>query len=103
MTDNVEYPIGFSGKKWGNIEKQQWLEQQSIKRSYHDEVVSKIDALSSHFDIIQYNALAFNEQRYPLFALKSKTWRADRKTLFVTGGVHGYETSGVQGLSLIHI
>jgi succinylglutamate desuccinylase len=35
--------------------------------------------------------------RYPLFAIKSLEWVDGRKTVLVTGGVHGYETSGVQG------
>ncbi len=97
MTDNLAYPIGTQGKKWADIEKQQWLEQQSIKRSYQDEVVSQIEALSPFYDVVQYDALAIDEQRYPLFALKSKHWQMNRKIVLVTGGVHGYETSGVQG------
>jgi len=97
MTDNLAYSIGTAGKKWANIEKQQWLEQQSIKRSYQDEVISKVEALSPFYDVIQYDALTIDEPRYPLFALKSKHWQADKKTVLVTGGVHGYETSGVQG------
>ena len=35
--------------------------------------------------------------RYPLHAVRSRDWRVDRPTVLVTGGVHGYETSGVQG------
>lgn len=97
MTNNLEYPIGTLGKKWNEVDKQKWLEQQTIKRSYQDEVISKIKVLSPHFDIIQYGALSVDELRYPLFALKSKHWQSDKKTLLVTGGVHGYETSGVQG------
>tara|TARA_R110002167_G_scaffold287859_7_gene492864 strand:+ start:29567 stop:30550 length:984 start_codon:yes stop_codon:yes gene_type:complete len=97
MTNNLEYPIGTLGKKWDEADKQEWLEQQTIKRSYQDEVISKINVLSPHFDIIQYGALSVDELRYPLFALKSKHWQNDKKTLLVTGGVHGYETSGVQG------
>jgi len=97
MTSNLGYPIGSLGKKWGDTEKKQWLDEQTIKRSYHDEVISKIEVLSSSFDVIQYGALSIDEQRYPLFALKSKNWQIDKKTLLVTGGVHGYETSGVQG------
>jgi len=97
MTNNLGYPIGTQGQKWGQTEQQQWLEQQTIKRSYHDEVISKIDVLSPHFDVIQYGSLAIDDKRYPLFALKSKQWQSDKKTLLVTGGVHGYETSGVQG------
>jgi len=97
MTDNPECSIGIAGQKWGDAQKQQWLDEQTIKRSYQDEVISKIEALSSHFDVIQYGALTIDEARYPLFALKSKNWQSDKKTLLVTGGVHGYETSGVQG------
>jgi len=97
MTNNLEYPIGTAGAKWNAADKQKWFELQTIKRSYQDEVISKINTLSSHFDVVQYNALSIDEQRYPLFALKSKQWKKDKKTLLVTGGVHGYETSGVQG------
>jgi len=97
MTNNLVYPIGTLGKQWDESDKQKWLEQQTIKRSYQDEVISKVEALSTHFDVVQYGALAIDEARYPLFALKSQDWQSDNKTLLVTGGVHGYETSGVQG------
>ena len=97
MTNNLKCTIGTAGQKWGSAQRQQWLEQQTIKRSYQDEVVSKIEALSLHFDVVQYGALTADEARYPLFALKSKNWQSEKKTLLVTGGVHGYETSGVQG------
>jgi hypothetical protein len=97
MTNNPEYPIGTQGQKWDESDNNQWLAKQTIKRSYQDEVISKIDALSSSFDVIQYGALSIDTQRYPLFALKSKHWQGDKKTILVTGGVHGYETSGVQG------
>lgn len=97
MNKNLEYHIGIAGQKWSDTEKQQWLAEQTIKRSYQDEVISKIDALSLHYDVIQYSSLTIDEGRYPLFALKSKHWQSGKKTLLVTGGVHGYETSGVQG------
>jgi hypothetical protein len=97
MADNIEQSIGIPGQKWGDTEKKQWLIKQEIKRSYQDDVVNKINAMSLHFDIVQYGALNINVQRYPLFALKSKGWQSNNKTILVTGGVHGYETSGVQG------
>jgi hypothetical protein len=89
--------IGVLGKEWGDDEKRQWFEQQTIKRSYQNEVISKIIQLTPHFDVQQYGALILNESSYPLFVLKSKLWDKDKKTVLVTGGVHGYETSGVQG------
>ncbi len=97
MTDNLECTIGTLGQKWDAADKKKWFTLQTIQRSYQDEVISKIDALSSHFDIVQYGALSVDEQRYPLFALKSKQWQSDKSTILVSGGVHGYETSGVQG------
>jgi hypothetical protein len=41
--------------------------------------------------------LAYADQRFPLFALRSASWRSGWPTVLVTGGVHGYETSGVFG------
>lgn len=97
MSNNLDNQIGTLGLQWGNAEKEQWFAEQTIKRSYQNEVISKVEALSTYFDVIQYDALAIDEQRYPLFALKSKNWQEDKKSVLVTGGVHGYETSGVQG------
>ncbi|KAJ1398711.1 zinc carboxypeptidase-related protein [Ochromonadaceae sp. CCMP2298] len=84
-------------KKWGEPEKLAWLASQTIKRSYQDEVVAKIEALKANFDVLQYGALSYNAERYPVFAVKSRGWDAAKRTVLVTGGVHGYETSGVQG------
>ena len=100
MNNQQVYPIGMPGEPWGSEEKQQWFELQSIKRSYHDEVITKINGLAKNFDVEQYGALPIDENRYPLFILKSKTFDQTKKTVLVTGGVHGYETSGVHGALL---
>jgi len=97
MNQEETYPIGTPGKKWTETENVQWFEQQEIKRSYQDEVVEKIMTLKEDFDVQQYGALTLDENRYPLFVLKTKNWDENKKTVLVTGGVHGYETSGVQG------
>ncbi len=89
--------IGTIGTKWCDVDKQQWFEEQTIKRSYKDEVLNKIVQLTPYYTVQQYGALMLDESRYPLFVLKNKDWHRDKKTVFVTGGVHGYETSGVQG------
>ncbi|NQZ23271.1 MAG: M14 family metallocarboxypeptidase [Colwellia sp.] len=91
------YHIGTPGQKWTEKENVQWFEQQDIKRSYQDEVVEKIMALKADFIVEQYGALSLDENRYPLFVIKTKNWDENKKTVLVTGGVHGYETSGVQG------
>ena len=82
---------------WGPEEKAQWLEGQSIKRSYRDEVWSKIDNLREVHEVVSYGALSYEPDRYPLFYIKSKNFDPAKKTVLITGGVHGYETSGVQG------
>ena len=95
--------IGVLGKEWGNDERQQWFNEQIIKRSYQDEVISQITRLKPYFTVHQYGALTLDAQKYPLFALKSKNWNKEKKTVLITGGVHGYETSGVQGaLQFLH-
>jgi len=82
---------------WGGKEKADWLTKQSIKRSYLEQVVSKIDSLKDDFEVIQYGSLSYDPERYPLFIIKTKKWNKNHKTVLVTGGVHGYETSGVHG------
>lgn len=82
---------------WGPSEKAIWFTKQTIKRSYAEDVLSKIGALESAFDIVQYGALSIDINRYPLFLLKTKDWDQNKQTILITGGVHGYETSGVHG------
>lgn len=82
---------------WGSVEKEAWFREQTIKRSYKDEVVTKIEKLKSSFDVTQYGALSYNPELYPVFLLKSKSFDSKKKTILITGGVHGYETSGVYG------
>ncbi|QSX32292.1 M14 family metallocarboxypeptidase [Shewanella avicenniae] len=94
------YPIGTPGVAWGEQEKQQWRASQTVKRSYQTQVVDKIAALSDSFELVRYGALSYDVARYPLLALKSPNWQADKPTVLITGGVHGYETSGVQGALL---
>lgn len=82
---------------WGSIEKENWFRKQKIVRSYADDVVSQIQKLQNQFDVSTYGSLSLDPSRYPLYLLKSKQFLPQRKTILITGGVHGYETSGVQG------
>ncbi|MGB0894589.1 MAG: M14 family metallopeptidase [Parashewanella sp.] len=97
---NYFYPIGTPNQAWGSSEKQQWFKQTKVKRSYQSEVVDKLAALEAEFKCVQYGHLPINSTRYPLFGLLSKNWQQDKPTVLITGGVHGYETSGVQGALL---
>ncbi|WP_296278273.1 M14 family metallocarboxypeptidase [Pseudoxanthomonas sp.] len=92
------HPIGTPGQPWGAAEKAQWRGQQRVRRRYVDDVVVAVDALRDRFDVQQYGTLDYGPgERYPLFAVRSRDWNDDLPTMLVTGGVHGYETSGVHG------
>lgn len=99
------YHIGVAGKPWGDLEKTAWRsEVNQIKRSYQEEVVAKLDLLDKNvFEVAQYGSLDYIDggaEKYKLFYVKSKDWDPAKPTILVTGGVHGYETSGVQGALL---
>jgi hypothetical protein len=91
------YSIGTPGEAWNDTEKQAWFETRSIERSYREEVLAKIDGLDESFEVNQYGALPIAADRYPLLAVTITATRPDAPWVLVTGGVHGYETSGVQG------
>lgn len=91
MSNNTEL------RPWGESEKENWFKEQTIRRSYREEVLAKIEKLKGPFDVIQYGALSLDKDRYPVYLIKSKNFSANKKTVLITGGVHGYETSGVQG------
>lgn len=97
MKMHSTYPIGTVGQKWGAQERLAWREQAVIQREYQLEVVEKILALSGQFEMEQYGALSYDTERYPLYCLKTKRWDANKPVVLITGGVHGYETSGVHG------
>ena len=92
----TNYPIGTPGKKWGEAEKSQWLALQTVNRSYQKEVLNKLEQLKSRFKVEQYGALPIDEAKYPVLSIYNQ-WQEGKPTVLVTGGIHGYETSGVQG------
>src|SRR5699024_3248222 len=70
---------------------------QSRQRSYREDVLSAVDRLRERFDVEQYGQLDYDGDSYPLYALRSRGWQDGLPVMLVTGGVHGYETSGVHG------
>ncbi|OAX53887.1 M14 family metallopeptidase [Xanthomonas graminis] len=97
MSSAAFYPIGIPGVPWGAAEKAAWMARQQRRRSYQDEVVAVIARLRGQWDVVEYGELAYAQARYPLLALRSRGWDAALPCMLVTGGVHGYETSGVHG------
>mmetsp|Transcript_26988 Transcript_26988/g.83546 ORF Transcript_26988/g.83546 Transcript_26988/m.83546 type:complete len:323 (-) Transcript_26988:34-1002(-) len=96
------YPIGTPGKPWTAEETDQWRAKQLKQRDYFTLVVSRLMRLpeSSGATVFQYGELdyrKFGAARFPLFAAKSANWDAAKPMVLITGGLHGYETSGIMG------
>lgn len=97
MTDAIAYPIGTARRPWGEGERDQWRARQTRRRRYADDVLPRIEVLAKHFDRTAYGRLDYAGETYDLYALASRAWDPSLPAALVTGGVHGYETSGVMG------
>ncbi len=97
MSDSHFYSIGTAGLAWGPAELAQWRARQVRQRSYADDVLSTMARLGARFDVSSYGEMAYAGERFPLLAIRSRNWLPELPTALVTGGVHGYETSGVHG------
>lgn len=97
MSTVAAYPIGTPGTPWGAAEVAAWRARQTRRRSYAADVLRAIESLRARFDVQQYGLVEYAPDSYPLFAISSRPWRDELPVVLVTGGVHGYETSGVHG------
>jgi succinylglutamate desuccinylase/aspartoacylase family protein len=59
--------------------------------------VSRITPLGARFDVDEYGQLDYPPDHYRLLSLRSRETLESRPWVLITGGVHGYETSGVHG------
>ena len=102
------FPIGKPGTPWGAEEKAAWLALQTKQRDYFTDVVSVLHRLGGGGSelptlpgkVFQYGELdyrRFGAAKYPLYAVKSDPWDPALPMVAVTGGVHGYESSGIHG------
>jgi hypothetical protein len=101
-TDSAQtYPVGTPGTPWGDAERAAWLARQGLQRSYAADVLAPLQSrLPASGELIQYGSLDYARLglgSYPLHAVRSRQWDPERPVVVVTGGVHGYETSGVHG------
>lgn len=97
----VNYPVGTLGKPWQAPEKAQWLQTRRVHRSYKKDVVEPLLEFmtkSDAFTAKQYGTLEVDEGgSLPLYAVLPSTTSEEKPWVLVTGGTHGYETSGVMG------
>jgi hypothetical protein len=98
ITVSKPYPIGTPGTPWGDAEREAWRAGLGRQRSHHDDVVAALEPAPEGFEIVAYGELdAGGDGRFPLLAARSQPWDEALPSALVTGGVHGYETSGVHG------
>lgn len=97
MDNAADFPIGTPGQPWGRAEVNAWRSRQVRQRSYLEDVLTQVERLGDRFDVMEYGRLDYAPHSYPLFALRSHDWDDARRCALVTGGIHGYETSGVHG------
>lgn len=98
MNSTHFYPIGTPGQPWGDEERAAWRAARKPSRSYETDVLSRIEALRANTDVVAYAVIDHSpDGSYPMYAVRSKAWDETLPTALVTGGVHGYETSGVHG------
>ena len=97
MNESCFYAIGTPGQPWGAAELALWRTRQVRQRSYADDVLSAIERLNARFDVSTYGEVVYGDERFPLMAIRSREWQPDLPSVLITGGVHGYETSGVHG------
>jgi len=79
------------------MERDQWRARQSRLRRYDRDVLPRIERLADRFERVRYDEIDYAGEAYPLYALSSRPWDAALPAALITGGVHGYETSGVTG------
>jgi hypothetical protein len=98
MSTERRYPIGIPGTPWGEGERALWRAARVKQRSYADDVLSAVRRLEGHFDVGEYGRLDCGPDGiFPLMVLSTRAVDARLPTMLITGGVHGYETSGVHG------
>ena len=97
MNDPHFYPIGTPGQAWGHAELAQWRSRQVRQRSYAGDVLAAVERLRDHMEVQVYSEVVYAGESFPLVTLRSPGWNEALPSVLVTGGVHGYETSGVHG------
>jgi hypothetical protein len=92
-----KYPVGTPGIPWSENEINHWRSLQRRQRDYRKDVLDRILLMENKYEIIVYDHLFCGTGSYPLFILRSRKYDPLLPSALITGGVHGYETSGVMG------
>lgn len=82
---------------WTQNDVERWRTQQNVQRSYALDLAQPIESMSDMFRVSQYGVLEYPQGTYPLYLLQSRQMDPNKPFVMITGGVHGYETSGAHG------
>ena len=96
----LSYPIGTTGTPWDQSDRTAWRSTRKIHRSYAQDVITPLKNFcdtSSNFQLVQYGSFIVDNAELPLYAAIPKSID-DKPSILITGGTHGYETSGVLGV-----
>ncbi|MFT7519220.1 MAG: hypothetical protein ACI9MC_001360 [Kiritimatiellia bacterium] len=97
------YPIDTPGEPWTDLDRAAWRRRLAVQRSYKQEVLDSLQDLPEGLVVDSYGSLSADPERYPLMRVIGRSSNPDAPWVLITGGVHGYETSGVQGaLAFLH-
>ena len=91
---------------WDEADIDRWRASLQRQRSYRDDVLEPVrrlvDRSRGRLQLVNYGEVRYPlrgepGEAYPLLAVRAGAWTPGRPGILVTGGVHGYETSGVLG------
>jgi len=91
------YSIGTPGQPWRAPELTLWRARQVRQRSYSEDVLQRLSAIGPDLTLERYGEVVYAGERFEFQAVRSSRWRPELPGVLITGGVHGYETSGVHG------
>lgn len=87
-------------KGWSEAQKIKWYNEvaQNRVRDYNKDVVSRIinNLPANTHHIERYGTLNVASKEYPLFSVSVGHFFSGNPNILITGGVHGYEPSGVE-------
>lgn len=98
----ADYSMKQSLKPWTATDRMNWRVAENKKprvRSYYDDVLKPMEDLAAEFapdiQILEYGVLNYDGVMYPLQLMQMGQWDDNKPSVFVQGGTHGYEPSGV--------
>lgn len=72
MSTVSAYPVGLLGRPWDAADIATWRERHPHQRSYQVDVIAGIDALSDHFERVDYGRIKYADDFLTLSAVRNR-------------------------------